>query len=405
MPETVIEEARNLKKLILLAAVVSIGMFLVGFDADLFLFGGTFILKIINVNPILLGITATGFSAGIAIFSVIGGFIFDKISARNGIIISLGIISAFSALTGFVTNEYELVIYRFLVGFGVGMIQPEISAFLGDMRPKERATLIASAGVMFNLGLAIAPLVFANYSTLKTFDIPFVIAGITGLILIILTVIIVPATYKIKEKPKKGILGNMNRSLILAAFSYFFFGIAFFAFESYFVPYMVSTGIKESTAAVIFSLFGFAGIAFAYPGAIAGDRLFNRKHVTQLGAAAVLVATAIMFGITLTPLFAAVAVIMFGGGYAIYGNIQAFSQESVEDQWIGTAVGFLFLIFNIGAMIGGPLMGSLIPSQGYARAGLYSLIIPMIVCLLLMSLAPRVQRRSDASRSSISAGR
>lgn len=399
MGETVVEKAKSIKELILIAVVVAIGMFLVGFDSDLFLFGGTFILKIINVNPLLLGIAATGFSAGIAIFSVVGGYVFDKISARNGIIISLAVVSLFSALTGFVTNEYELVVYRFIVGFGVGMIQPEISAFLGDLRPKERATLIATAGVMFNLGLAVAPLIFAAYSTLKSFDIPFLMAGITGLVLIAITVFVIPSTYKIKQKPKKGIMGNMNISLLLAAVSYFFFGIAFFAYESYFTPYMISEGISEGTAAVIFSAFGFAGILFAYPGAIAGDRMVNRKRITQLGALIVLVGTIVMFGIHLTPFIAVSAVVLFGGGYAIYGNIQAFSQESVEDQWIGTAVGFLFLVFNIGAMIGGPLMGAMIPSMGYAKAGIFALIVPMIVCLAMISFAPPVRRKLVASNS------
>jgi len=399
MGETVVEKARSTKELILIAVVVAIGMFLVGFDSDLFLFGGTFILKIINVNPLLLGIAATGFSAGIAIFSVVGGYVFDKVSARNGIIISLAIVSLFSALTGFVTNEYELVVYRFMVGFGVGMIQPQISAFLGDLRPKERATLIATSGVMFNLGLAVAPLIFAAYSTLKTFDIPFLMAGITGLVLIAITLFVVPSTYKIKEKPKRGILGNMNLSLMLAAVSYFFFGIAFFAYESYFTPYMISEGISEGTAAVIFSAFGFAGIIFAYPGAISGDRMANRKRIIQLGALLILVGTIVMFGIHLTPFIAVSAVVLFGGGYAIYGNIQAFSQESVEDQWIGTAVGFLFLVFNIGAMIGGPLMGAMIPSMGYSRAGVFALIIPMIVCLAMISFAPPVRRKLASSAS------
>lgn len=399
MGETVVEKARSIKELILIAVVVAIGMFLVGFDSDLFLFGGTFILKIINVNPLLLGIAATGFSAGIAIFSVVGGYVFDKISARNGIIISLAVVSLFSALTGFVTNEYELVVYRFIVGFGVGMIQPEISAFLGDLRPKERATLIATSGVMFNLGLAVAPLIFAAYSTLKTFDIPFLMAGITGLVLIAITVFVIPSTYKIKEKPKRGIMGNMNKSLLLAAVSYFFFGIAFFAYESYFTPYMISEGISEGTAAVIFSAFGFAGIIFAYPGAIAGDKMVNRKRITQLGALVVLVGTIVMFGIHLTPFIAVSAVVLFGGGYAIYGNIQAFSQESVEDQWIGTAVGFLFLVFNIGAMIGGPLMGAMVPSMGYARAGIFALIVPMVVCLALISFAPPVRGKLASSNT------
>lgn len=399
MGETVVEKAKSIKELILIAVVVAIGMFLVGFDSDLFLFGGTFILKIINVNPLLLGVAATGFSAGIAIFSVVGGYVFDKISARNGIIISLAVVSLFSALTGFVTNEYELVVYRFIVGFGVGMIQPEISAFLGDLRPKERATLIATSGVMFNLGLAVAPLIFAAYSTLKTFDIPFLMAGITGLVLIAITVFVIPSTYKIKQKPKKGIMGNMNLSLLLAAVSYFFFGIAFFAYESYFTPYMISEGISEGTAAVIFSAFGFAGIIFAYPGAIAGDKMVNRKRITQLGALVVLVGTIVMFGIHLTPFIAVSAVVLFGGGYAIYGNIQAFSQESVEDQWIGTAVGFLFLVFNIGAMIGGPLMGAMIPSMGYSKAGIFALIIPMIVCLAMISFAPPVRRKLASSNA------
>jgi len=286
-----------------------------------------------------------------------------------------------------------------MVGFGVGMIQPQISAFLGDLRPKERATLIATSGVMFNLGLAVAPLIFAAYSTLKTFDIPFLMAGITGLVLIAITLFVVPSTYKIKEKPKRGILGNMNLSLMLAAVSYFFFGIAFFAYESYFTPYMISEGISEGTAAVIFSAFGFAGIIFAYPGAISGDRMANRKRIIQLGALLILVGTIVMFGIHLTPFIAVSAVVLFGGGYAIYGNIQAFSQESVEDQWIGTAVGFLFLVFNIGAMIGGPLMGAMIPSMGYSRAGVFALIIPMIVCLAMISFAPPVRRKLASSAS------
>ncbi len=394
MVDTTVKKAQSLGGLIMIAVLVGLGMFLDGFDANLFFFGGTFILKIINVNPILLGITATGFSAGIMIFSIVGGVIFDKITTRNGIIISLTVISLFSALTGFVRNEYELVIYRFMVGFGVGMIQPEISAFLGDLRPKIRATVIATAGVMFNLGLALGPLIFARFSTISTFDIPFVIAGLSGLVLIILTFVFIPSTYKIKNKPKHGILKNMNRSLLLASFSYLFFGIAFFAYNSYATPFLTHDGISKGTAAIVLSTFGFAGIVLAYPGAIVGDRT-NRKRIIQLGALVMLIGTIVLFGIHMSPIIAFTAVIFLGGGYAIYGNIQAFSQESVEDPWIGTAVGFLYLVFNIGAMIGGPLMGYLIPKIGYSMAGVYALMIPMAICLILMSLAPNVRRKES----------
>ncbi len=391
--KTAVGKAQKTGGLIIIAILIAMGMFLDGFDSNLFFFGGTFILKIIHVSPLLLGITATGFSAGIMIFSLIGGVIFDKITTRNGILIALAIISIFSALTGFVTNEYELVIYRFLVGFGVGMIQPEISAFLGDLRPNIRATVIATAGVMFMLGLAVSPLIFAGFSTVSTFDIPFIISGSAGLIMIIVTIIWVPSTYKIRKKPKTSILKNMNKTLILAGVSYLFFGIAYFAYNSYITPYLVSTGITETGASLIVSTFGFAGIALAYPGAILGDRT-NRKMVTLLGTVIILIGTILLFALHVSLFVAFTGVIFLGGGYAIYGNIQALSQESVEDAWIGTAVGFIFFLFNIGAMIGGSFMGFLIPKLGYMHAGLIALVVPMIICVILLSVTPNVRSRT-----------
>lgn len=388
---TAVGKAQTTAGLIVIMVLVAMGMFLDGFDSNLFFFGGTFVLKIIHVSPELLGITATGFAAGIMIFSLIGGIVFDKITTRNGIIIALAIISTFSALTGFARNEYELVIFRFLTGFGTGMIQPEISAFLGDLRPNFRATVMAMSSVMFFLGLALGPLVFARFSTISSFDIPFIISGLAGLIMIIVTIILVPSTYKIKEKPKYGILKNMNKTLILGSISYLFFGIAFFAYESYITPYFISTGITKTSAALILSMFGFAGIAFAYPGAILGDKT-NRKMVTLLGATVILIATILLFVFHVSLFLAFTGVIFLGGGYAIYGNIGALSQESVEDAWIGTAMGFLFFMYNIGAIIGGPFMGFLIPKLGYMHAGVIALIVPMIICTVLIAVAPNIKK-------------
>ncbi|EZQ10316.1 hypothetical protein CM19_04225 [Candidatus Acidianus copahuensis] len=390
--DTVLDKAKNPKYFIVTVILIAFGMFLVGFDANLFFFGGTFILSIIHVNPLLLGITATGFAAGITIFSIIGGFVFDKITTRNGILISLLIITTFSMLTGFVTNEYELVIYRFLVGFGTGMIQPEISAFLGDLRPGMRATTIAAEGVAFNLGLASSPYIFAQFSTATTFNIPFIIAGISGGILMLLIFLIIPSTYKIKERPKVGIRQVMNRSLFFMAISYFMFGIAFFAYEGYFTPYLISSGISKEVAASIVSFFGIAGMILAFPGAFAGDKL-ERKHIIQLATVVMSLGTIVMFLPHINPLLATIAVILLGGGYAIYGNIQAFAQESVEDAWIGTAVGFLFMIFNIGAMIGGPLMGFSVSDFGYIYAGIISIVTPMVLSIFFASLAPKVPKR------------
>ncbi len=400
---TVAKEAQTAVGALKVIIPVALGMFLVGFDADLYFFGGAFITKIIKVNPFYIGVASSGFAAGIAIFSIIGGYIFDKITTRNGIIISLAIISIFSTLTGFVTNQYELVIYRFLVGFGTGMIQPEIVAFLGDIRPKMRQTVIASEGIAFGLGLFVAPYIFAAYSTLATFDIPFIIAGIAGALLIIVVIILVPSKYKTYIKPEKNMFEIINLPLIFISLSFLFFGISFFAFESYATPYMEAYGLSSGSAAVAFSSFGLALLIATLPGGIIGDK-FKRKYVIIGSTIIMVIANILMFVHTPIFLLMVVSIILFGAGYGIYGNVSAFSQETVEDQWRGSAVGFMFLIFNIGALIGGTLMGGAIALVGYRLAGLYVMVIPMILSFIFITSTPKIKILKDINAKAMPEG-
>ena len=386
----VVKEAQTVGGALKVIIPVALGMFLVGFDADLYFFGGTFITSIIHVNAFYIGVASSGFAAGIAIFSVIGGYIFDKITTRNGIIISLAIISIFSTLTGFVTNQYELVAYRFLVGFGTGMIQPEIIAFLGDIRPERRQTVIASEGIAFGLGLFVAPYIFSAYSTLATFDIPFIIAGLSGAALILVVIALVPSKYKAYKKPEKSIIEVINKPLIFISASFLFFGISFFAFESYATPYMEAYGFSKEAAAVAFSTFGLALLIATLPGGIIGDK-FKRKLVIIASAIVMVIANIMMFVQTPVFLVITISIILFGAGYGIYGNVSAFAQETVEDQWRGSAVGFMFLIFNLGSLIGGTLMAAAISFVGYRMAGLYVMIIPMILSFIFITLTPKIK--------------
>jgi len=386
--KTAVEKAQDVKWLLVTSLLVAFSMFLVGFDNNLYFFGGAYIMKDIGVNDLFLGITATGFAAGITIFSLVGGIVFDKITTRNGILVSLGIITVFSALTGFSRNWYELLAFRFLVGFGVGMIQPQVSAFLGGLKVSYRATLIASAGFFFMTGLAISPMIFAVFSTSTTFDVPFALAGIAGLVLMGLITAFVPAEYKIKEPPKNGVLANLNSAVILASVSYLAFGIAYFAYLGYFTPYLLAEGLSKGEAALAISSFGIAGLALSYPGALFGDRR-DRKMAVQLGLLLIFVGALLAFSLKLSFELALISIALLGAGYAIYGNINAYVQEVVEDQWRGTAVGFMFTLFNVGAMIGGPLMGFLVIAKGYRTAGYLSMVLPLALSLIIASVLPK----------------
>lgn len=358
MENTVIFDIHKSKyKLALFAGIVVFGMFLDGFDSDLFFFGGTFILKIIDVSPFLLGVAATGFAAGIAVFSFVGGYIFDKMSVKYGLITALILFSIFSALTGFVTNQYELVVFRFITGFGVGMVQPLIYTFMGDLIPRSRGRFIALPAIMFGLGLFIAPYVFNVFSTKTTFDIPFIISGVLGVILILMIFSVLPKYYMKNNKPKKGFYKYLKIDLLLAVFSMFAWGIGYFAYDSYYSAFLVNIGFTSSEDTLVFSLFGLGLIISALPGSYIGDKL-SRKGALLIASLFYVISTFMMFFTRMSLMEAIIATLIFGFGYGIYGvNIAAIVQEFVEVSWSGSATGFLFGIFNIGALLGGPLFG------------------------------------------------
>ncbi|AAT43356.1 transporter [Picrophilus oshimae DSM 9789] len=386
MENTVIANIRRSRaRLILLAGIVVFGMFLDGFDADLFFFGGTFILKIIHINGFLLGVAATGFAGGIAVFSFIGGYVFDKMSVKYGLITALILFSIFSALTGFVTNEYELVAFRFITGFGVGMVQPLIYTFMGDLIPSSRGRFLAMPAVLFGLGLFVAPYVFNMFSSRTTFDVPFIISGILGMILIILTFSVMPKYYMAKQRPRKGFYRYLKMDLMLAVLSMFAWGIGYFAYNSYYSSFLVSIGLSASQDTLVFSLFGIGLIISAIPGAFIGDKI-SRKYALLLAAFLYVLSTGLMFLTHMTYIEAIIATLIFGLGYGIYGvNISAIVQEFVEVSWTGSATGFLLGIFNIGALLGGPLFGTVLGlTHSYFKSGEITIFIPMMALMIML---------------------
>ncbi|MGC8601300.1 MAG: MFS transporter [Thermoprotei archaeon] len=380
--ETALDKARSLRWLVFSSVIVAFSFFLSGFDNNLYFFGSAYIFKNIGASSLLLGITATGFAAGIAIFSMVGGWIFDRVTTRNGIVISVLIISIFTALTGLARNWPDLLIFRFMVGFGVGMLQPEVLAFLGGLRPRYRATVMATSGIFFNLGLALGPPAFSALSSGESFDVPFLVAGALGFVLSALLVMFVPSTYKRPERPKAGLLKNISLPLVLAAVSYFFFGVAFFAFESYYSSYLTAIGIPEKMAALAFAAFGMAGLIMGYPSAFAGDKVSRRGSIIA-GALLASSGAAIAFGLSHSFVVAALGAGIIGTGYSLYSNVVAYAQEVVEDSWRGSAVGLLFAVYNFGTMAGGPLMSSALSSFGYRTAGLFVISVPFLISLLV----------------------
>ena len=74
------------------------------FDTSSYSYASPYILAQIHLSAGYLGLLVSMYALGIAIFSIIGGYLFDKFSAKYTLIIGLIVLSLFTVATGYSVN-------------------------------------------------------------------------------------------------------------------------------------------------------------------------------------------------------------------------------------------------------------------------------------------------------------
>lgn len=380
--ESVRSVSKRSKMMFIVIVIVSaIPAFLEGFDTNLYTFGSPFIVPDVHGTVALLGMIATGYALGIAVFSLVGGYLFDRFSVKYTILLSVIIFTLFTVFTGFATTPITLMISRFMVGVGVGMFQPAIIALLGDIFYETRGRAVSAFAVFFGLGLFASPYLISPF--LPHFQVPFVISGAFSLVSILLFYLFVPKTYKRIEKRQLSLKGIINRNVLVMSISIFLFGIALFGYLGYYSDFLLKVlQLPSSTAASIASMGGLGGLICAFPLGALADKV-GRKYIVSFASFLIAMGSVGMFGIAKTPTELLIATFLFGAGWGIYVDLTAtLCQDSVDDSIAGTITGVIFLVFNIGALFGGPLFALLKP-MGFVFAGLVTLGVSSILSLIL----------------------
>jgi MFS family permease len=392
--ETVRQAAgESLKRFILIAIVAGLPAFLEGFDGEIYSFGSAYIVPALTGPTYLsIGMIITGYAIGIAIFSLVGGYLFDRYSVKNTVILSVLVFSSFTIMTGFVTTTPELFIARFGVGIGIGIFQPAGVALLGDIFYETRGRAVSVWATFFSVGLFASPYLIEPF--LPAFRLPFEISGALAIIILALIIVFIPVTYK-KEKPttKLNVKKVFNRNIILLSISIFFFGIALFAgYLGYFSDYLINgLLIPKGNAAIIASMAGAGGFIMAFPIGFTADKI-GRKYMVIITSLLIAIGSAGMFFLSTTFDGLIVSTFIFGSGWGVYVDLLvALGQDSVEDRIVGSISGFLFFIFNVGTMIGGPLYEALLPT-GFKETSLVSVIIPTVLALMFVIFTKRMTK-------------
>lgn len=367
--------------LVLLGSLI-FTFFVISFNINLYFYTSTFIVGKLEEPSIYIGISVSVFTLGVIIFATVGGIAFGRTSIRLLVLIALTATTVGSVATGYVQNIPELLLARFVVGIGTGMLQGTVLGLLGAAYPEKRGLLLSLAGISFSGGLLFGPYSEALIAPLYLQS--YLIGGGMGVISIILVVLLMPRVYSTRGKGGhtswKGLF-NRNTSLLFSGI--FFYGIGFFGFIGYFSHFLLDylhTG--QYISALTASMLGIGGVVFTLPFGYASDRV-GRKYILLLLYGLLSLASFIIFGLASAPTELIIASFLFGSAYnGLIVVIAAAAQDYTDRRFVGTASGLVFTFYYAGGIIGGTFFGVMLSFVNFRLTGLLSVACFMVIGLL-----------------------
>ncbi|MEM3907988.1 MAG: MFS transporter [Candidatus Micrarchaeaceae archaeon] len=108
----------------------------------------------------LVGLIATSVIIGNLVGSLFSGYFVDRLGRRLIFIIDLILFVLFAIISGLVTNAYELLLARFLVGLGIGLDYPIATSYLSEFTPvNPRGKYLVMNITFFNIAGVVAVVV------------------------------------------------------------------------------------------------------------------------------------------------------------------------------------------------------------------------------------------------------
>ncbi|MEM0271935.1 MAG: MFS transporter [Thermoprotei archaeon] len=152
-----------------LSSLAAMGPFIDGYDLSVVSFQALVISSVFHFsaksNPLLYGLLLTSALIGMAIGGVSFGWLADRLGRKTMFIVDLLFFIVFTTLSGLAQNIYQVIIFRMLMGIGLGADYPISSALISEFAPTKRRGALLMYGIMFYwLGTLFAGIV--NYLTL-----------------------------------------------------------------------------------------------------------------------------------------------------------------------------------------------------------------------------------------------
>ncbi|UUZ94037.1 MFS transporter [Paenibacillus sp. P25] len=349
------------------------------------------IQKNFNISPSSMGIILSAFFIGYALFNFIGGYFSDKIGPKKVLGGAMVIWSFFGGLTAVTYNFASLFVVRLFFGFGEGPIGSATNKTVNNwFQVRQRARAMAWATSAMPLGAAIAGpfigLIAVNWGWRAPFAVLLVIGVIWALIW---AKYAKDAPQESEERPeivnhkvtseglparKPKLSESLRQPRIWSvALAFFACNYIVYFFLTWFPTYLVNVHhlsiVHMSFVTAIPWLLGTAGTllgGYLSDGMAkkTGNPVLARKMIIVSCLSGCAFSVAALSFVTSTA--AAVTLMSIGVffEYLIPPSIWAMVQDSVPQEHVGGAGGFVHSLSNLSGIIGPTVTGVIVQTTG-----------------------------------------
>ena len=180
---------------------VALLLFAAGWAANHFASALVLIREQTGVSSVLVNGAFGIYAVGLLPCLLIGGIMADRFGARY-VVLTGGILSGLGNFTLMVFHENALLLIgRFIVGLGVGLVVSAGTAWAGKIRGSSGVTL---AGIILTLGFAVGPIVASSFGMVSSsIVLPFAIS-------VSLSVLAVVVGWLLGDAPRAPIIGESS---------------------------------------------------------------------------------------------------------------------------------------------------------------------------------------------------
>ncbi|WAC15309.1 MFS transporter [Dyadobacter pollutisoli] len=368
------------------------------------------IQKEFGFNDIEYGWVNTSFLLSYAFMFTAGGWLIDRIGAKKGLAVAVGVWSVANAMHGVMNNLSQLIAFRFFLGMGEGACFPGAAKTVYDwFDKKERALANGIAIGGSAIGAVIAPPLTIWISEYFGWRAGFVIPGLVGIVWVAVWLMIpwqkTVSNIAVRQEVAET-TGNIPFSTILKLKETWVFIFMRFLLDPvmYFMLFWIPKYLNQVRGVPFEQIGGLFWIPFLalgvanVLGGFLSDRLvksnfsINKARKTVMGFAAALTLAVPLTEYTseVAVAVAMMAVYMFAHGFWITNYITCIS-DMFGPKATSTVVGLSGTAGAISSLVLNPLIGKIVQDYSYRPMWIAAGLLYPVAFAAFVLLIPKIR--------------